>query len=112
RLLTAQGSLTDRGYRFDVAPKAALDRLGDTRHVITLRKLDDDEYQWSTGVDFAMGSLTAADAAAMLEQLLTAGHNRDPSMLRLGARTSFPRSAAVLARLFAIDSLSLRPGPQ
>jgi hypothetical protein len=112
RALWARGSLTDRGYRFEVAERGPLLHLADTRHVITLRRLGDGEYQWTTGVDFAIGSLTAADAAAMLEMLLTAGHERGANALRLGARAAFPRTGVVLSKLFSIDSLSLRPGPQ
>lgn len=112
RSLWALGSLTDRGYRFDVAERGPLTELGDTRHVITLRRIGDGEYQWVTGVDFAIGSITARDAGAMLELLLRAGHDRDASIMRLGARGSFPRTAAVMARLFTIDSLSFKPGPQ
>jgi hypothetical protein len=112
RVLIARGSLTARGYRFEIAPlKPALVDLGDTRHTITLRRIAGDEYQWSTGVDFAMGSITAADIAGMLEQLLSAAHQRDPLLVRTGARAALPRSTAVMSRLFAIDSMSLRPGP-
>jgi hypothetical protein len=112
RSLWAYGSLTPRGYRFDVAERGVLDNLGDTRHAITLRKQSDGDYQWTTGVDFAIGSLTARDAGAMLEMLLTAGHDQDGTSLRAGAHTAFPRSAAVMSKLFRIDSLTLRSGPQ
>jgi hypothetical protein len=111
RSLWARGSLTERGYRFDVDDRGTLDDLSDTRHVITLRRTGDGEYQWTTGVDFAVGSITAKDAAAMLQALLTAGHDQDATALRLGARAAFPRTSAVMSKLFTIDSLSLTPGP-
>jgi hypothetical protein len=111
RSVWAHGSLTERGYRFDLAERGILSDLADTRHVITLRKTGDGEYQWATGVDFAIGSITARDAAAMLELLLTAGHDRDAATLRAGGRAAFPRSAAVLAKLFTIDSIAMRHGP-
>jgi hypothetical protein len=110
--LWAHGSLTPRGYRFDVAERGVLADLADTRHSISLRKIGDGEYQWATGVDFAIGSITARDAAGMLESLLTAGHGQDPMVLRAAGRSAFPRSAAVMSKLFRVDSLSLRPGPQ
>src|SRR4051812_4755141 len=90
--LWAHGSLTPRGYRFDVAERGTLSDLGDTRHAITLRKLADGEYQWTTGVDFAIGSMTARDAGSMLEMLLTAGGDRDAAVVRGAARGSFPRT--------------------
>ena len=112
RSLWAHGSLTPRGYRFDVAERGVLADLADTRHVITLHKLADGEYQWTTGVDFAIGSITARDAAAMMDRLLTAGHDHDAATARAGARAALPRTAAVMSKLFRIDSLSLKPGPQ
>lgn len=112
RALWAYGSLTPRGYRFDVTERGVLNDLGDTRHAISLRKNADGDYQWTTGVDFAIGSITARDVGAMLEMLLTAGEGHDPHLLRGAVHTSFPRTAAVMSKLFRIDSLSLRPGPQ
>jgi hypothetical protein len=112
RSLWAYGSLTPRGYRFDVVERGVLDNLGDTRHAISLRKNRDGDYQWTTGVDFAIGSISARDAGAMLEMLLTAGHGHDPAALRAAGHSAFPRSAAVMSKLFLVDSLSLRPGPQ
>jgi hypothetical protein len=112
RSLWAYGALTPRGYRFDVADRGVLDNLGDTRHAISLRKNADGDYQWTTGVDFAIGSISARDAAAMLEMLFTAGHGHDPAALRAAGLAAFPRSAAVMSKLFLIDSLTLRPGPQ
>jgi hypothetical protein len=112
RSLWAHGSLTPRGYRFDIVERGVLADLADTRHAITLRRLGDGEYQWSTGVDFAIGSITARDAGAMTEMLLTAGHDHDAATLRAAGRAAFPRSSAVMSKLFRIDSLSLKPGPQ
>jgi hypothetical protein len=109
--LWAHGSLTPAGYRFDVAERGVLADLGDTRHVITLRKLSDGEYQWTTGVDFAVGSITARDAAAMTDRLLMAGVDHDAAALRAGTRAALPRTSAVMAKLFRIDSFSLKPGP-
>ncbi len=112
RSLWAYGSLTPRGYRFDVTERGVLNDLGDTRHAIMLRKHGDGDYQWTTGVDFAIGSITARDVGAMLELLLTAGQGHDGHAVRSATATSFPRTAAVMSKLFRIDSLSLRPGPQ
>ena len=111
RAMWAYGSLTPRGYRFDVVEHGVLNDLGDTRHAITLRKTGDGDYQWTTGVDFAIGSITARDVAEMIDVLLTAGHGHDATTLRAAAYGSFPRTGAVMARLFRIDSLLLRPGP-
>ena len=111
RSLWAYGSLTPRGYRFDIVDHGVLENLGDTRHAIMLRKNSDGDYQWTTGVDFAIGSIRARDVGEMLQMLLVAGHGHDGSTLRAAGRTAFPRSAAVMAKLFRIDSLTMTPGP-
>ena len=113
QVLTAHGALTDRGYRFEIAPGGVVPlKLGDARHEITLQRLSDNEFRWNAAVDFAIGSLTADDAAAMLVELLTSGHDHDPAVIRAGAGGAFPRSSAVLSRVFSIDSLTMHPGGQ
>jgi hypothetical protein len=112
-VLTAHGALTDRGYRFEIAPVGMVPlKLGDARHEITLQRLSDNEFRWRAAVDFAIGSLTAADASAMLVELLTGGHDRDPAAVRIDAGSAFPRSAAALSKVFSIDSLTMHPGGQ
>jgi hypothetical protein len=113
RVLGARGALTDRGYRFEISPDPLqLERPGDTRHTIALRKLSDSEFRWDTHVDFAIGSLTAADVGGMMTQLLVSGEGRDPAVVRATAVAAFPRSSAVMSRIFSIDTLTLRPGAQ
>lgn len=113
RVLAAHGSLTEHGYRFEMATDLpALTRIGDTRHSIALKKLNDGEYSWNTGVDFAIGSITPADFGTVLLELMTNGHERDPAALRSVAYASFPRSSALMAKIFTIDSLTLHPGGQ
>ncbi len=111
--LMAHGELTDHGYRFEIVPDPSVSlKLGDARHAITLRRLSDNEFRWNAAVDFAIGSLTADDAAVMLANLLASGDDRDPVLIRAAANASFPRSGAVLSRIFTIDSLTLRAGGQ
>lgn len=113
KTLTAHGTLTDRGYRFEIASDpSALLKVGDTRHTITLQRLSDAEFRWFTGVDFAVGSLTAADAAGMLMELLAGGQEHNAGVIRGDIQSTFPRSSAVLARAFSIDSLTMHPSAQ
>jgi hypothetical protein len=113
RVLGAHGGLTDHGYRFEISSDPpALSKPGDTRHTIALRRLSDNEFRWDTYVDFAIGSITAADVGAMMSELLVSGQDRDPAMVRSAALAKFPRSSAVLSRIFSIDSLTLHPGGQ
>lgn len=113
QVLTAHGALTDRGYRFEIAAEGSSPlKLGDARHAITLRRLADNEFRWNAAVDFAIGSLTADDAAAMFVELLAGGYDHEPAVIRANALIAFPRSGAVLSRVFTIDSLAMHPGGQ
>lgn len=113
KALAARGALTDQGYRFEIAmDQSSPLKTGDTRHAITLRQLSDNEYRWNAGVDFAIGSLTAGDVAALFGELLVSGHDHDAGTLRTEARAAFPRSDAVLSRVFSIDSLTMHPSAQ
>src|ERR1043165_9573135 len=113
RVLSAHGALTDRGFRFEMAPELSpLTHLGDTRHSIALRRLSDNEYRWHTGVDFAIGSITPADMGSILIEVMAGGHEMEPAAVRAAAVRTFPRASATLAKLFTIDSLILRNGGQ
>src|SRR2546423_6921430 len=113
RLLGAHGGLTERGYRFEMSSDPpALARPGDTRHTIALRRLTDNEFRWDTYVDFAIGSITAADVSALMSELLAGGQDRDAAAVRSAALARFPRSAAVVSRIFSIDSLTLHAAGQ
>ena len=113
RTLTVHGAITDRGYRIEYAPdRVPLLKPGETRHTIMLRRLPNNEFRWDTGVDFAIGSLTAADVGAMFDELFSASHDQDGAALRATARLMFPRSTATLGKVFSLDSLTTRPSAQ
>jgi hypothetical protein len=111
RLITAKGSLTPRGYRFETTPAPlSVMKLGDTRHVMALTRVGDGRFRWNTEVDFAAGSITANDIAAMVRTLFVAPEGRAPADLRRDVARLFPRTAAALGRAAVIDSLDVRPG--
>lgn len=106
RTLFGDASITDGRYVFTNVPtNEPLDGLGDGRHIMRLRKLGDDQFEWFTGVDFAMGKITAADMANVVNRWLAATEGHDGAALRADALTAFPRTAAAGGRLFAIDTL-------
>ena len=98
-------------YQMGAASGAVpLERPGDASHTIRLRRLPgDDQYAWLTNVDFAVGQISAADAAAVFGSLLRAAEGRTATELRSDYRGAFPRGAAALGRLFTIDSLRTTP---
>lgn len=82
---------------------------GDARHVMRLHRLGSDEYFWTSDVDFAIGRISAAQAADVLSSLMRAAEGRSGSALRAEYRAAFPRAATALGRLFTIDSIRTAP---
>lgn len=94
---------------YTIASSAALptiQRPGDSRHVIRLDRLPgDDEFTWATDVDFAIGRITAAQAADVVSSLVRAAEGRTGGELRADYRSAFPRASAALGRLLTIDTI-------
>ena len=90
--------------------RAVPTRPGDAVHVIRLDRLPrDDQYAWTTHVDFAIGRMTAADAANVIGSLLRAVEGRPGPAAHADARLAFPRGSAALGRLFTIDTIRTTP---
>ena len=106
RTLSLQGGLVGHRYVFDARPAApAPQHPGESRHVMRLRHLGESDYEWTTHVEHAIGSLRAAEGAAVLRTLLSALEQYDERALRRGYRVAFPRGSAALARLLSLDSV-------
>lgn len=110
RTLFGDASFTGGRYVFTNVPTSApLDRAGDGRHVMRLRRRSDNVYEWFTGVDFAAGTITASDAAQVVAQWLAAAEEESAPALRAQYARVFPRTTAQMGRLFSLDTLvSLR----
>jgi hypothetical protein len=106
RSLLVQGAFANNRYTFDARPDAAAPaRLGDSRHLMRLDRIGDGEYEWNTGVDLAMGEVTADQVAALFAGTLATAAARGDAALRADYRRAFPRAATVLGRLFTVDSV-------
>jgi hypothetical protein len=106
RVVETVGSMADGRYMLaSRAGVPAPSHPGDGRHVITLSRLGDSEYQWDTTVDFALGSIRPDDVAAVLSRLLAGGEGRSEQELRAELAAVSPRSSAVLGTVFRLDSL-------
>jgi hypothetical protein len=104
--LLVGGRLVGGRYRFEAtgsvpAPAAP----AESRHTIELTRLADGQYAWDTDVAYAIGSVTAADAAAYVGALIAAAEGRSESELRAEFRSTAPRTSATLSQLFRVDSL-------
>ncbi len=106
RTLELDGTFRAGRYVFTARPSAAApSQPGDSRHLIRLRSLGDDQYEWTTSVEHAIGEMRAADAAAVLSALVASPEGRTPQEVRADYRAAFPRTTRTLGRLLAIDSL-------
>jgi hypothetical protein len=106
RTLALHGRLVGHRYVLDAQPVApAPQHPGESRHVVRLRHLEESDYEWTTHVEHAIGSLRAADGSAAIRALFAAFEQYDERALRRGYRTAFPRGTAALARLVSLDSV-------
>ena len=81
------------------------DQLTESREIVRLRKLRDNEYEWFTNVEVAIGRMGARSLPDVLAASLAAGEGKSPATIRANYTAAFPRSAAALGRLFTIDTL-------
>jgi hypothetical protein len=111
RLLAISGDFTGGRYRVErQRTLTAANRLGDTRHTITLEQLAPNAYRWETNVDLAIGSITAEGVGAMVSALFRSPEGRTDRELREDYAAAFPRTSAAFGRGFAIDSLRVLAG--
>ena len=83
--------------------------LTESREIVRLRKLTDNEYEWFTNVDVALGRIQAKNISDVLAAGLAAGEGRSPAAIRADYTTSFPRTTAALGRLYTLDTLRATP---
>ncbi|HWP02906.1 MAG TPA: hypothetical protein VNL96_05585 [Gemmatimonadaceae bacterium] len=112
RIFLASASLRDGRYFFETVPSAPYPSTpGAQRHLVRLRWLGDGDYEWYTGVDHAIGSISPSAAGAALMAVLTAAEDVDGNVALERAAKLFPRAARTASRLFALNSLRSAPAP-
>ena len=87
----------------------APDALTESREIVRLRKLSDNEYEWFTNVEVALGRIGAKHVADVLTAALDAGEGKTSAAIRANYTSSFPHTVAALGRLFTIDTLRVTP---
>jgi hypothetical protein len=85
------------------------DALSESREIVRLRMLKDNEYEWFTNVEVAIGSIAAKSMTDVLAAALAAGEGKSPAAIRANYTTGFPRTVAAMGRLFSIDTLRAAP---
>jgi hypothetical protein len=110
RTLFGNANFTNGRYTFsNTVTDAPVQTLGEGRHIMRLRKLGNDDYDWFTGVDFAAGSITANDFANVITRWIAASEGHNEAALRAGYRSEFPRTTTALGKLYSLDTLVSTP---
>jgi hypothetical protein len=110
RLFGDEGHFSVDRYMVNTAlGTAPPDALTESREIVRLRRLSDNEYEWFTNVEVALGRIGARNIADVLAAALAAGEGKTPAAIRADYTGSFPRTAAALGRLFTIDTLRATP---
>jgi hypothetical protein len=98
--------------RYNVTPKLSTEppnALTESRETVRLRKLSDNEYEWFTNVEVALGRIGAKNIADVLAAALAGGEGKSPAAIRADYTASFPHTVAAMGRLFSIDTLRAIP---
>ena len=106
RLLAVHGRFAAGRYILDAVPGVMPpDQIAESRHLIALRRIGDAEYAWDTDVSYGIGNVTASDVAQFLGALWAGAERKAEKQIRDEVRATAPRSSAVLAQLFRVDSI-------
>jgi hypothetical protein len=112
RALVLHGTFDGGRYLISARPSVpSPERIGDQRHVLRLRSLGQNNYEWHTVVEHGIGPVRATQVGDALGTLFTAFEGKREAELLADARSTFPRSAAHLGQLFRLDSLRSTPLP-
>ncbi|HEY8311177.1 MAG TPA: hypothetical protein VIG47_11505, partial [Gemmatimonadaceae bacterium] len=110
RTLFGNANFTNGRYTFNnTVTDEPVQTLGEGRHIMRLRKLNNDDYDWFTGVDFAAGTITANDFANVITRWIAASEGHNEAALRAGYRAAFPRTTSALGKLYSLDTLVSTP---
>lgn len=109
RDLEVQGGLTGAQYLFAARRSVPMPvRTGDSRHLIALEQLAENDWAWRTRVDNAIGAMPPSRADDITRALFLSAE-RPAAAVRADYHTMLPRTTAALGRLFTIDSIATVP---
>ena len=110
RTLSLHGTHTSTGYIFTPRPAVPLPTsVGESRHIIRLRRRAESTYDWNTSVDHGIGAVRARDVAAATKAFLAAPEEGRGSFVRGPHQLLFPQSTRVLSELFSLDTVRVTP---
>ena len=109
RTLMLSGRLRGNRYVFDASSAAPIPRLaGDSWHLMRLRELGDDQFEWTTAVDHHVGGATPDELLGVWRALLATATRLPEPTLRAEYRNAFPRATAAMGQMASLDSLNVR----
>jgi len=107
RTLLIAGHPAGGRYLLDVHPDAPPPQhVGESRHMMRLRALGDNAWEWRSTDELAVGAATPAGIDTMRRRLLASAEGRSAPELRALWQRGLPRTTAALGRLFAVDSVT------
>ena len=107
RTLVVAGHPAGGGYLLDVdADARSPQHVAESRHIMRLRALGDDAWEWRSTDELAVGAASPTGIDAMRRRLLASAEGRTGPELRLLWQRGLPRTTAALGRLFAVDSVT------
>ena len=110
RTLSLHGTHTSTGYIFTPRPAVPLPTtVGESRHIIRLKRRAESTYDWNTSVDHAIGTVRASDVAAATKALLAAPEQGRGTFVRGQHQLLFPQTTRVLSELFSLDTVRVTP---
>ena len=83
-------------------------RPGDSRHLIALQQLNENDWAWRTRVDQAIGVMPPSRADDITRALFLSTE-RPAAAVRADYQSVLPRTTAALGRLLTIDSIATTP---
>ena len=106
-VVIAGGPTADSRYLLDVRPDAPMPQgVGESRHIIQLRRLGTHAYEWRSSDELAVGDATPAALDLLRRRLLASGEGRSGPEIRQLWLRGLPRTSVALGRLFAADSVT------
>lgn len=109
RDLESHGSLTGAQYVFTARPAVTMPtKIGDSRHLIELAQVAENDWGWSTRVDHAIGPMPLGRADDVTRALFRSAE-RPAAAVRADYKLVLPLTTAALGRLLTIDSIATAP---
>jgi hypothetical protein len=105
RGLESHGTLTGAQYVFTARPAVTMPaKIGDSRHLIELAPVAENDWGWRTRVDHAIGPMPPGRADDVTRALFLSAE-RPAATVRADYQSVLPRTTAALGRLLTIDSI-------